>query len=364
MRKTNVYAVETGLIQGWILRSLFALGFGGLGRRGNGQNLLNGVLEFDAVQSQIFRRFSPVIVWAIVFFILLLKSAHKIYVQGIKSENPKEDEIFTIRDKPSRIAVFVVVASILAVLMLIIPVKQNSQIAQLKQQLLAAKPKPIIPPKPLPTIIIPNPENELPHSEVVSNSEAPIDVPKPFEVFDSITDAISDTGFSVAELKHKNLLKKQQEDQEKLESLKTWWLKAIPDYNYALESLNNILVKNLPAGDGMGLSPGYFTCLPTNLAEDIAGEKFAEIKYQKNTNIDFIISIQGKPTEERLLLISGSHGSLELHPVTSRNTFSRAIHFPDVDYMNETNVDFHKYIDGGLIQLIRYQNAYSNDTNN
>jgi hypothetical protein len=39
------------------LRSFFSLGFGGLRRRGNGQNLLNGVLEFDAVQSQIFGGF-------------------------------------------------------------------------------------------------------------------------------------------------------------------------------------------------------------------------------------------------------------------------------------------------------------------
>jgi len=53
MNKPNVYAGQSGLIQRWILSSLFALGFGGLGRRGNGQNLLHGVLEFDAVQSQI-----------------------------------------------------------------------------------------------------------------------------------------------------------------------------------------------------------------------------------------------------------------------------------------------------------------------
>jgi hypothetical protein len=51
LKKPNVYAGETGLIQRWILSSLFALGFGGLGRRGNGQNLLHRVLEFDAVQS-------------------------------------------------------------------------------------------------------------------------------------------------------------------------------------------------------------------------------------------------------------------------------------------------------------------------
>jgi hypothetical protein len=52
--KARFYAVGSGLIEGGIWRRLFGLGFGGLGRRGNGQNLLNGVPEFDAVQSQIF----------------------------------------------------------------------------------------------------------------------------------------------------------------------------------------------------------------------------------------------------------------------------------------------------------------------
>jgi hypothetical protein len=39
------------------LSGFFSLGFGWLGWRGDGQNLLQGVLKFDAVQAEVFGGF-------------------------------------------------------------------------------------------------------------------------------------------------------------------------------------------------------------------------------------------------------------------------------------------------------------------
>ena len=95
--------------------------------------LVHGISNlFKGVDVNFWLTLVPVIVTAFLFFILLLKVAYEeFYVKGLKSE---EVEVFVIREKPTRFVVFILAILAIFVSAIVIIVKQNSQIGDLKMQ--------------------------------------------------------------------------------------------------------------------------------------------------------------------------------------------------------------------------------------
>ncbi len=264
----------------------------------------------------------PVFVTALLFFILLLKVAHEFYVQGLKSENVEEDEVFLIREKPKRFVIFILAILAIFVSAVIIIVKQNSQIGDLQ---IRGGHLPLIPtnltaqspsPKPLPDQIIPALQS-MP--SVVTQQMAVNQLQTQFETNSPTKDG-SDSESELAAIKAKKLaaqeIQKENDKKQRQDFADERWNRMLPIYKDCIETLYNLLKNESDRrGEGIAKTLNYFSCLPATLDVDAGETNVAEIKFQTQTNMDFKIYITGCDTyQQRGLRIECAVGRFEIRP--------------------------------------------------
>ena len=230
----------------------------------------------------------------------------------------------------------------------------------------------IEPQKPLPTKVIPRPE-PLPPAPVAQTQPQQVEVvqtQKQYDIFNANTggeaDAESEFIRLKAKLESENKAKAASEAASEVEALNNYWTKAVPYYNRAIVSLRDILLTEAARrGDGIAQSDGYFQCLPPILNSDISGRKLAEIRFQKNTNVDFFIEIKGDLSAQRPLRVSCSGGLLEIHPNPSMDRMARYINMQGVEQTEAVPIEeADGAVKDGLTMLIGLQEHIMNSTNN
>jgi hypothetical protein len=321
----------------------------------------------------------PVLFAALLFFILLLKIAHEFYVQGLKPENVKEDEVFVIREKPKRFVVFILAVMAIFVSVIIIMVKQNSQIGALQARdgklpsisTNSAAQAPAPAPKPLPDKIIPAPAQP----PIVSTPQvATAETPKQFETNFPDTNDFSDPESVINKLKVARTAQQKAENEAAIERqniiASNSWNGTLPIYGYTLEKLYNILYGIVATNhDGIAKTDGYFKCLPATLGFEIATTNIAEIRFQTNTKLDFKISIGGIVDDEqkRVFRITSNNGTFEIERYgrPERNIFRMNLHTPDADNVFPVKTDdgFQDAINTNLEILVDSQIYYLSHTN-
>jgi hypothetical protein len=206
--------------------------------------------------------------------------------------------------------------------------------------------------KPLPDKIIPRPEPPPPL--IVSTQQiVGIETQKSFEIFNPDTGAIGDATSPISKLMAENFAKiaklkadndaiKEAEKRKRELNIQKWWDVYLPYYNRSLIVLHDVLAgEAAKTGDGIAQSAGYFQCLPPTIDPKIGELKVAEIGLQKNTNIDFIITITAlTDSDVRRLRISCGGCFLESWPSWG-DKFIRDIHI-DPDFDNEKEVPIEK----------------------
>ena len=227
------------------------------------------------------------------------------------------------------------------------------------------------PPKPLPEKIIPASEFSPPIIAATIHPTNAVAVPQlnsiePTENFNVPTGGVDVVKSVVAkELaeddaeKQKSILQEQTQEQG-------WWDVALPSYNHALKSLQIQLTKMAADhGDGISCSPAYFDCLPKITDTKIGGLDVARIRFQKETNMNFLISISPKnPANRRNLNLTASGGLLEIR--TDPSSCGARISFPSLQYEKDKVVEINKaneLIEGKLLFFINAQAAYLSQTN-
>jgi hypothetical protein len=318
---------------------------------------------------------SPVIAAAVLFFILWLMSAHKIYEQSLKPEKSNDDEIFTIKDKPKSFALLVLAIIIILACSFAVLVIQHSQIAQLKSQL----PQFSIA-KPLPDEIIPRPEQpSLPPYHQLSFLETPIvTITNAQRVFFKAD--ISANGNAVATIDKRMADLQAQEDKRaaqqaaNIEFEKQQKLLEIPrDWRHGLDHYRRLLVmlqddmseKAKGIGDTIVPSPGYSRCMPLDIDPETGEIKAATIGLLNNTNVNFQIIITGLNSEgHRQVYVFCAAGSLELYPGTNDDfnaILNTYLGLPSPNYTTIDNAD--ALVSDNLTSLIAAQYMLLGRTN-
>lgn len=144
------------------------------------------------------------------------------------------------------------------------------------------------------------------------------------------------------------------------------WEAYLPHYQFSLSALNDELMREAAQqSDRISKSEGYFTSIPDKPYN--RGEQFqvAEIKFQKNTNMDFTVSVSGpNPANYGQLTISCEAGYLKTDG--ERGDFFRcdlhvAPDFDDGGRTNYSNAD--KMIAAFVKELVAAQIDYLSRTN-
>ena len=238
------------------------------------------------------------------------------------------------QDKPTykNTAVITFLICLCAGLALLLAV-QNSKTAQ--------SGKSISIPKPLPVKIIPRPEPPPPPPIVSTQQLADVETQKQFENFNEGTGVTEDAASQIAKLKAEKVAKIESENRQKNLEIQKWWDVYLPYYQHSLAVLHDVLTsESTKTGDGIDQSVGYFQCLPPAIDPKIGEIKAAEIRFQKNTNMDFLVTIAGlNASGHRQLKISCSGGLLEMY-ATWGDKFGRTLHvYPDFEDYKDVPID-------------------------
>jgi hypothetical protein len=146
-----------------------------------------------------------------------------------------------------------------------------------------------------------------------------------------------------------------------------WWTNYLANYRYTLIALHDALEHDAHQdGDGVSQSEKFFQCLPDSLNPSIGDFKPAEIKFQKNTNMDFIVSITAPNISGlRQLSISCGCGYLETDGEWG-DSYRCHLHVEGVDFDDDrtTNIsNAHILINNSINDLISSEHYYLETTN-
>lgn len=195
--------------------------------------------------------------------------------------------------------------------------------------------------KSLPVKIIPNPQPIPPTTNIPAQQLAGVETQKQFENFNEGTGVIEDAVSQIARLKAEKAAATESENRKRNLEIKKWWDVYLPYYQHSLVVLHDVLAsESAKAGDGIAQSVEYFQCLPPAIDPKIGEIKAAEIRFQKNTNMDFLVAITGLNTSgHRQLKISCRGGLLEMDGIWGYK-FRRNLHvYPDFEDYKDVPID-------------------------
>jgi hypothetical protein len=252
---------------------------------------------------------------------------------------------------------------------------KNYQIKQLNDKLVLAQPKARIAPKPLPDKIIPAPTPEpIVSTPVIASVETQQELETNFP-------DTNDAEFELAKSRAERAASKAAAIQQTKLNVQTVWTNNLPIYNYALESLYNILKEEAQTrSDGIAKTEGYFQCLPS-IAPEIEETNVAEIRFIARTNMDFQIGITtstfvmgasiivggGDPTKSPGIKIHCDCGNFEIISLYNQNQLFVTAWFNDDPSENERKrlpiQESKDFINHCLKILVAKQIAYLSSTN-
>lgn len=211
------------------------------------------------------------------------------------------------------------------------------------------QPEKIVSKKPLPTKVIPRPEAQpspmiIPTQQVAVTEPIVTNTSKTFDQFDSTIADTNDTTYRIQQLREaKQQAKEQQiaeqnaraqrENQARLLDIKKWWDLYLPYYNHSLVVLHDALLHEAAKeGDGIAQSNDYFQSLPSSIAPSVGGFNVAEIRFQKSTNMDFIVSVTAlNSANRRTLRIISAGGFIEMELGSGDKVHGNLHIEPDID---------------------------------
>ena len=164
---------------------------------------------------------------------------------------------------------------------------------------------------------------------------------KQFETFSADTGGVENVASHIARLKAEKAAKIEEENRQKDIDIKKWWNIYLPYYQHSLVVLHDVLTsESAKAGDGIAQSVGYFQSLPPDIDPKTEEIKSANIGFQKDTNMNFLVVISGlNISQHRQLKIYCSSGYLEMEAAWGK-TFWRNLHIdPDFDDFKEVPID-------------------------
>jgi hypothetical protein len=272
--------------------------------------LITGMLAVGCITHSVTREWGdymiywtgavPVVIWSIYFLWNLIKIPHRMYEEGLEARSGNEKN----GDQSFARTIFIV---FLISAFLGFWAFKNYQITQLKDLLAPpTAPKEKITEITLPIKIIPRPELPPSSAQITSNPlPSTVVTTQPLETFNANTDESEDFVLSIAKIKAGQVAQaEEQHRQNNLEAQKVWVV-YLPYYKRSLIVLHDTLLRQATKeSDGIEQSEGYFQCLPASIDVTNGEIKLAEIKFQKNTNMDFLIKLSG--------LATGSHRSLKI----------------------------------------------------
>jgi hypothetical protein len=196
--------------------------------------------------------------------------------------------------------------------------------------------------KPLPTKVIPRPEPPPQPPPVVTNQQVEsTETQKPLEYFNAGTETNA-SGVAKFESAAATIarLKSEKEAKAKADALKinleiqNNWDCERTNYQHALVVLHDALNKELTNGDGIVQSQDYFQCLPKTIDPKTGVMKVAQIGLQKNTNLEFLVTVtELRGAYNRLIIISGNGCSLEFNQWNSQ--FSKRLNVNKLDLVDD-----------------------------
>jgi hypothetical protein len=232
-------------------------------------------------------------------------------------ESKKGEETDPKSIYPSIVAILLAVCSILTIglgfsLRFIFEgIGEKPQITQAPQKEL---------PKPLPDKIIPTP--------VISNASSVVSPPQvpnavalmQFETNNPSADS-NDLKSELDQLKLQRQAEIAASDQKNNSENQSAWDKNLPLFRHSLESLHDILNQEaIDRGDRIEITSGYIACLPQKIDFKMEETKVAEIRLEKETNVDFAVSITrgqmiaGTTIQPNGIKITSGCGFLEFQP--------------------------------------------------
>jgi hypothetical protein len=290
--------------------------------------LLSGVIHGDEKGELLFLAISGAACALVIPFIfnLLFVTPEKLYkeiekqLEIAKNQlSEKQIPIQSILDNASKRQIRgVTIMGAICIGLTFIFIVQNEKYSELKAGLnsVNSQPKQIAANiKPLPTQTIPRPEPPpVAPSKPAENQQAAVaQTNKPFENFGP--DSINPDFSQVLSNKWATQVKAAAEVKKKRDKAENdLWSTDVPHFRHALiclrDSMLHIAEKD---GDGISQSDGFLQCLPDNLDPDFGAFKPAEIRFQKNTNIDFMISVEAVNGDgNRGFIISCAAGFLQM----------------------------------------------------
>jgi hypothetical protein len=175
-------------------------------------------------------------------------------------------------------------------------------------------------PKPVPDQVIPrpaiasiNPAKDTAKTQI-TNANRTIQ----FDTNEPIAES-GDSESEFTDLKAKKLaalaIQKADEKNKRQITFDAMWKTMLPLYKDCLETFYNLLKKDADRrGEGVAKTINYFACLPDRLDVDAAETNVAEIMFQKQTNVDFHVFIDGPAAYNgHGLRIECQGGTVEVH---------------------------------------------------
>ncbi|MGA3284800.1 MAG: hypothetical protein ABSD57_10135 [Verrucomicrobiota bacterium] len=319
----------------------------------------------------------PVAVWWVWFLWNLIKVPHKIYKDDLAAVTSGAMPVSVNKTNIRNFARFLFVVVIVSAFLGMMAVK-NYQIEKLKGQIPpSVQPKPNIVLKPLPTKIIPRPEPPPTPPAYSTQQVAVIETQKQFETFNGDTETTNGSEMQVAQLiahvkaekaaaQAEQAAKSEAEHRQRNLDAKKQWDIYLPYYQHSIAILHDILIsKSAITGDGISQSVGYFQCLPSTIDCNIGSLKVAEIGFQKNTNMDFLLTITDlNGANHRKLIIACGGGHLELEPANGDRMWRKLHLEPDFDDFIEYPItNANELISKSINLLVDGQIYYLSQTN-
>ena len=181
---------------------------------------------------------------------------------------------------------------------------------------------------------------------------------------DSPPDGIDDTAAIFAKVKAESQKQTLEAQATAQAAAQKEWEKVLPDYTYTLQSLYDVL-RDVAAkrGDGISKTDGYYRCLPSLISWNTPDTKLAEIRFQKQTNIDFSISLMDE-NGTKSLKIDATSGTLRVFRWDPENGIIVSI--PSINFSENkkfSNGNGHDGIRDGIKIFISAQLASQTSTN-
>ena len=149
-------------------------------------------------------------------------------------------------------------------------------------------------PKPLPTKVIPRPEPPPEAMPVTATQQLAVVQPQALENFNAPTGDIGDFSLKIAKIKSDMVDKAEAENHKVNLDIQKWWDVYLPHYRHTLVVLHDVLASEaLKTGDGIVQSADYFQSLPPTIDPKKGGFQIARIGFQKDTNMDFTVTVTG-----------------------------------------------------------------------